>query len=48
MRSRNVMVNIMKDKKWIVSGYYLDGHDIWTLLISTDDRTKTKRVKGML
>tara|TARA_E500000178_G_scaffold299907_1_gene307862 strand:+ start:275 stop:391 length:117 start_codon:yes stop_codon:yes gene_type:complete len=38
----------MKNKKWIVSGYYLDGKNIWTLLISTDDRTKIKKVKGML
>lgn len=37
-----------QNKKWIINGYYLDGNDIWTLLISFDNSSKTKRVKGML
>lgn len=37
-----------QNKKWIVNGYYLDGQTIWTLLVSFDNPSKTKRVKGML
>jgi len=35
----------MKKNKWIISGYYLDGKNIWTIL--EDGRGKTKKVKGL-
>ena len=47
MNEHSCMID-KQGKKWVVNGYYLDGNDIWTLLISFDDRTKTKKVKGML
>jgi len=39
----------MKKKKqsWIISGYYWDGKNAWTLLIAADGSGKTKRIKGV-
>ena len=32
-------------KKWIVTGYYYDGDNAWTLLIAADGAGKTNRIK---
>ena len=37
----------MKKKHWVISGYYWDGKDGWTLLIAADGSGKTKRIKGV-
>jgi len=37
----------MKQKQWIISGYYWDGKDSWTLLIAANGSGKTKRIKGI-
>jgi hypothetical protein len=35
--------------KWTVRGYYLDNKEIvWTILMSLQDFSKFKRVKGVL
>lgn len=39
------MEGSMKKNKWFISGYYLDGKNIWTIL--EDDHGKTKKVKGL-
>jgi len=36
-----------KKIKWIISGYYYDGKDSWTLLIAADGSGKQKRIKGI-
>jgi len=38
----------MKQKQWIISGYYWDGKDSWTLLIAADGSGKTKMRKGII
>ena len=34
--------------KWIISGYYYDGDQAWTLMIAGDGSGKTKKVKGIV
>ena len=37
----------MKKKRWVISGYYWDGKNSWTLLIAADCSGKTKMIKGV-
>jgi len=37
----------MNKKKWIITGYYYDGKNAWTLLIAADGSGKTKKIKGI-
>jgi hypothetical protein len=37
-----------KGKKWVISGYYFDGDQAWTLLHLLDDWKKTKKIKGVI
>ena len=37
----------MNKKKWIITGYYYDGENSWTLLIASDGSGKTKKIKGI-
>ena len=37
----------MNKKKWIITGYYYDGENAWTLLIAADGSGKTKKIKGI-
>ena len=38
----------MKKKRWVISGYYWDGKNAWTLLIAADGSGKTKKMKGVV
>lgn len=38
----------LKNKTWIIVGYYYDGKNAYTLLQDKNDCTKQKQIKGIV